>query len=223
MVYCHRYLDGTGAPFPAGKVICVGKNYMAHIEEMGSSVPDEPVLFLKPDTALRFWDEPILLPASSLGACHHEVELAVLIGARLSKIGLDEVDAGIAGYALALDLTLRDLQYRLVENGHPWERSKAFDGSCPVSPIIPLDELPDPQQTDLFLQVNGEMRQRGNTRMMIHQIRPLIVNISQQFTLLPGDLVLTGTPAGVGALRPGDQIVGGLGSKFQFKTEAIGA
>ena len=219
--YLHRYVNDDDMPYQPGKVVCVGRNYLAHIAELGNVVPNTPVLFMKPSTTLCRLDEPIHLPAFARDDCHYEIELAVLIGERLSESIEDEVNAGIAGYALALDLTLRHLQSELKAQGLPWERAKAFDNACPISPFLLPAELPNPQQTKIYLQINGEMRQNSNTQLMIYPIHSLIAHISQQFTLLPGDVVLTGTPAGVGQLQAGDKLVAGLGESYQISTRVL--
>jgi 2-keto-4-pentenoate hydratase/2-oxohepta-3-ene-1,7-dioic acid hydratase in catechol pathway len=138
------------------------------------------------------------------GECHHEVELAVLVGRELCNADAATARQAVAGYGIALDLTLRDLQNELKKKGHPWETAKAFDGSCPLSPFLSPEALAEPQATDLALRVNDTLRQQGNTRLMIMGIFDLMAYISTHFTLQPGDVVLTGTPAGVGPLHSGD-------------------
>ena len=206
MAYQHRYLDGSPLELPVGKVVCIGRNYLEHIRELNNAVPETPILFMKPSTSLAALDEPIRLP-SGRGECHHEVELAVLVGRELRNADATTVRQAVAGYGIALDLTLRDLQNELKKKGHPWETAKAFDGSCPLSPFLKPEALSDPQATDLALRINGELRQQGNTRQMMVGILGLIAYISTHFTLLPGDVVLTGTPAGVGPLRSGDVLM----------------
>lgn len=206
MAYVHKYLDGNPVPLPVGKAVCIGRNYLEHIRELGNPVPTRPMLFMKPATALVGLEAPLRLPENQ-GSCHHEVELAALIGRPLWRTDAQAVRAAIAGYGVALDLTLRELQAELKASGQPWELAKAFDGACPVSPFLKPEALVDPQNTDLTLEVNGELRQQGNTRLMIMGIFQLIAYISSHFTLLPGDLVLTGTPAGIGELRSGDELV----------------
>ena len=161
--------------------------------EMGSATPDEPVLFIKPETALCDLRQPLVLP-QGLGSVHHEVELAVLIGATLRQATEDHVQKAIAGYGVALDLTLRDIQGQMKKAGQPWEKAKGFDNACPVSGFIPAAEFQDdPQNTPLGLKINGEVRQQGTTADMIHKIVPLIAYMSRFFTLRAGDVVLTGT------------------------------
>ena len=205
MGYQHRYLDGSLLDLPVGKVVCIGRNYPDHIRELNSAVPETPILFMKPDTALLGLDESIRL-LKGRGECHHEVELAVLVGQPLRNADAAMAHQAVAGYGIALDLTLRDVQNELKKRGYPWEIAKAFDGSCPLSPFLKPEALLDLQATDLTLRVNGEIRQRGNTRQMMVGVFELMARISTHFTLRPGDVVLTGTPAGVGLLRSGDAL-----------------
>ncbi|HHW77605.1 MAG TPA: fumarylacetoacetate hydrolase family protein [Xanthomonadaceae bacterium] len=206
MAYRHRYLDGDPLDLSVGKVVCIGRNYLEHIRELNNAVPETPILFMKPATSLAGLDEPIRLPAGR-GECHHEVELAVLVGRELHNANPESARQAVVGYGVALDLTLRDLQNELKKKGHPWETAKAFDGSCPLSPFLKPEALPDPQATDLALRVNGELRQQGNTRQMMVGILELMAYISTHFSLQPGDVVLTGTPAGVGPLQAGDELL----------------
>lgn len=206
MVYQHRYLDSSSLDLPVGKVVCIGRNYLDHIRELNNAVPETPILFMKPATALVALEQPIHLPAGR-GECHHEVELAVLVGQELRDADAKAARRTVVGYGVALDLTLRDVQNELKQKGHPWEVAKAFDGSCPLSLFLKPEALTDPQATDLTLWVNGELRQQGNTRLMMVGIFELMAHISTHFTLQPGDVVLTGTPAGVGPLRSGDALV----------------
>jgi len=211
-MYQHRDWQGALLDFPVNKVVCVGNNYADHIKEMGSQVSAEPVVFIKPETALCDIRQPIALP-TGLGSVHHEVELAVLIGTPLKQATPDRVANAIAGYGLALDLTLRDLQSQFKAAGQPWEKAKGFDGSCPMSGFIPVSEFGDAQQAELRLLINGELRQEGNTRDMLTPILPLIAYMSRFFTLRAGDIILTGTPHGVGPLKAGDEICATLNGK----------
>ncbi|WP_031523524.1 fumarylacetoacetate hydrolase family protein [Siccibacter colletis] len=206
-MYQHHNWQGALLDFPVSKVVCVGSNYAKHIQEMGSATPEEPVLFIKPETALCDLHQPLSLP-QGLGSVHHEVELAVLIGATLRQATEEHVSQAIAGYGVALDLTLRDLQGALKKAGRPWEKAKGFDNSCPISGFIPAAAFDgDPQNATLALSVNGETRQQGSTAEMIHKIVPLIAYMSRFFTLRAGDVILTGTPEGVGPLASGDELV----------------
>ncbi|ATM78235.1 fumarylacetoacetate hydrolase family protein [Serratia fonticola] len=211
-MYQHRDWQGALLDFPASKVVCVGSNYSDHIKEMGSVTPPEPVLFIKPETALCDIRQPVAIP-KGLGSIHHEVELAVLIGTPLKQANEDRVARAIAGYGVALDLTLRDLQAGFKKAGQPWEKAKAFDGSCPISGFIPVAEFGDPQNAELSLSINDELRQQGNTRDMINPILPLIAYMSRFFTLRAGDIILTGTPQGVGPMVSGDMLKISLNGK----------
>ncbi|MEX2941129.1 fumarylacetoacetate hydrolase family protein [Serratia fonticola] len=211
-MYQHRDWQGALLDFPVSKVVCVGSNYSDHIKEMGSATPPEPVLFIKPETALCDIRQPVAIP-KGLGSIHHEVELAVLIGTPLKQANEDRVARAIAGYGVALDLTLRDLQAGFKKVGQPWEKAKAFDGSCPISGFIPVAEFGDPQNAELSLSINDELRQQGNTRDMINPILPLIAYMSRFFTLRAGDIILTGTPQGVGPMVSGDMLKISLNGK----------
>lgn len=211
-MYQHRDWQGALLDFPVSKVVCVGSNYSDHIKEMGSATPPEPVLFIKPETALCDIRQPVAIP-KGLGSIHHEVELAVLIGTPLKQANEDRVARAIAGYGVALDLTLRDLQAGFKKAGQPWEKAKAFDGSCPISGFIPVAEFGDPQNAELSLSINDELRQQGNTRDMINPILPLVAYMSRFFTLRAGDIILTGTPQGVGPMVSGDMLKISLNGK----------
>ncbi|WP_022959239.1 fumarylacetoacetate hydrolase family protein [Spongiibacter tropicus] len=205
MLYQHRFSDDRPCELPNGKIVCVGRNYAEHARELNNPIPKQPLLFIKPSTALAALDQPLAIPRDR-GECHHELELALLIGQPLSEARAEETLAAIAGYGLALDLTLRELQSQLKEKGQPWERAKAFDGACPVSAFVPAAAIGDWKALRLQLQRNGALQQDGQCRDMLFPIEALLADISQSFTLLPGDIVLTGTPAGVGPLNPGDRL-----------------
>lgn len=203
--YVHRWIDGSEMDLPVGKIVCVGRNYAEHARELGNEVPDSPLLFMKGANALCTLHEPLALPEGQ-GEVHHEVEMVVMIGKPLSReTDLDKIRYSIAAYGIGLDLTLRDVQTRLKEKGQPWERAKAFDGACPLSPFVPADKLPK-DNIHFTLDINGQRQQTGDTRDMLNPIVPLIAHMSSQFTLRPGDVVLTGTPKGVGPLESGQTL-----------------
>lgn len=199
--YQHHWKDGTPVNLPLGKIVCIGRNYAEHARELNNPVPDEPLLFIKPATSAVHITRPLDFPRNQ-GAVHFETELAVLIGRPLTNASASDAEAAILGYGLALDLTLRDVQSRLKEKGQPWERAKAFDGACPLSPFVCIDRLHRDHLT-FTLDINRERQQTGDTRDMLNPIVPLIAHMSTQFTLMPGDVVLTGTPKGVGPLESG--------------------
>ena len=192
MLYQHRFSDDRPCELPNGKIVCVGRNYAEHARELNNPIPKQPLLFIKPSTALAALDQPLAIPRDR-GECHHELELALLIGQPLSEARAEETLAAIAGYGLALDLTLRELQSQLKEKGQPWERAKAFDGACPVSAFVPAAAVGDWKALRLQLQRNGALQQDGQCRDMLFPIEALLADISQSFTLLPSDIVLTGT------------------------------
>ncbi|MEX1221402.1 MAG: fumarylacetoacetate hydrolase family protein [Idiomarina sp.] len=202
-MYEHTWQNGDKVALPATKAICVGRNYQAHAAELNNPVPEQPVLFIKPDTSLRALANNIHRPTQR-GSCHYEVELAVLIGQSSSGPISGDPMALVAGYGLALDLTLRDLQKQLQQAGKPWERAKAFAGSCLLPSWIPAAEISDSLQ--LSLQINGELRQQATTADMIFALPQLLEEASQAFDLRAGDVLLTGTPAGVGALADNDEL-----------------
>lgn len=206
MSYQHQYLDGTRIHFPLGKVVCVGRNYAEHAKELNNPVPTEPLLFIKPGSCVVPLDESFSIPEGR-GAVHYEAEIAVLIGKPLSKKpDAEEVLDAISGFAPALDLTLRELQDKLKAKSYPWEVAKSFDGACVLAPFVPGDALPDLTDIGIRLTLNGEVRQDGNSRDMLNPILPLIQHICGHFSLQPGDVILTGTPVGVGPLRSGDRL-----------------
>ncbi|RZU47618.1 2-keto-4-pentenoate hydratase/2-oxohepta-3-ene-1,7-dioic acid hydratase in catechol pathway [Fluviicoccus keumensis] len=202
-MYQHTRIDGSVIDLPVGKAVCVGRNYAAHARELGNAVPDAPILFLKPRTAIVPLSPSFAIPAGR-GSCHHETEIAVLIGHTAKGLTVEAVPGVIAGYGLALDLTLRDLQNELKKQGYPWEVAKAFDGACPLSPFLSPEAFGAVETAGLALSVNGAPRQNGLTRDMMTGIYELVAYISHIFTLEPGDVVLTGTPEGVAALASGD-------------------
>ena len=206
MSYQHQYSDGTPIDLPLGKVVCVGRNYAEHARELNNPVPSEPLLFIKPATSVVPLARGFRLPTGR-GAVHYETEIALLIGTPLSgTISPADAAGAIAGVGLALDLTLRELQDQLKAKGHPWERAKAFDAACPLSPFVRLEQAPALNAMPLQLMINGELRQQGSSAEMITPIIALLQHIAGVFTLLPGDVVITGTPAGVGVLNPGDEL-----------------
>ncbi|WP_415886033.1 fumarylacetoacetate hydrolase family protein [Neptuniibacter sp. QD37_6] len=220
MSYQHSIVDGDLVNLPTGKVICVGRNYADHAAELNNPIPTEPMLFIKPATSVVDMTQPFTVP-QGYGSVHFETEMAILIGSKLSNASEEEAKAAISGVGLGLDLTLRDLQGKLKEKGHPWEKAKAFDGSCPLSPFVAANAVADLQDVEIKLTVNGEIRQQGNSAAMLNQVLPLLSHASEFFTLEPGDVVLTGTPAGVGPVVPGDKLEVELTGLLSVTTEAV--
>ena len=197
------------APVIPTKIVAVGRNYPDHAAELGNEVPDEPILFLKPPTAVAGPMATVRIPPESLEV-HHEAELAVVIGKVGRDIGPDDVDRVVLGYTAANDVTARDLQRR---DGQ-WTRAKGFDTFCPLGPAIETDVDPREGLT-IVCRINGEVRQSGSTAEMVFPVADLVSRVSRIMTLLPGDVILTGTPAGVGPVVAGDEMeveVEGIGT-----------
>jgi len=194
---------GSSRELTVGKIVCVGQNYLKHIEEMKATRPEKPVLFLKPGTALLGPDEPIRLPAFS-SEIHHEVELVVVVGRQMRRAAADHAFECVAGYAVGLDLTARDWQREAKKQGGPWAVAKGFDGAAPVSEVASAEDVGDPGDLAIELRVNGAVRQSARTSEMIFKVPELLAYASGIFTLEPGDLVFTGTPSGVGLIQSGD-------------------
>jgi 2-keto-4-pentenoate hydratase/2-oxohepta-3-ene-1,7-dioic acid hydratase in catechol pathway len=216
-------LDGKPFSHPLGKIVCVGRNYADHAKELNNPVPAEPLLFIKPATAFVSMEQPFSIPVDQ-GACHFETEMALLIGKPLSghKVSELQADAAVVGVGLAFDLTLRELQEELKEKKHPWEKGKGFDGSCPLSRFVSRDVIANWQDVQLRMTRNNKLRQDGNSREMLTPTLKLLSYITRYFSLLPGDVVLTGTPAGVGPLAPGDKLEAELVGILQVSTEVTG-
>jgi len=196
----------SGRHLPIGKILCIGRNYSDHIRELGNATPEAPVIFIKPASSVIGEGEAIVIPPYSR-ECHYEAELALLIGRKGKDIPVERAMEHIAGYGVGIDLTLRDVQDELKKKGLPWEIAKGFDTACPLSAFVEASSVADPQNLEIRLTVNGKIRQDGNTSMMIHRIPAIISHMSGSFTLEPGDVILTGTPAGVSRIVSGDHLV----------------
>jgi 2-keto-4-pentenoate hydratase/2-oxohepta-3-ene-1,7-dioic acid hydratase in catechol pathway len=184
---------------PRSKVIGIGRNYADHAAELGNEVPKEPLLFLKPNTSVIGPGDPIALPRQSANV-HYEGELAVVIGRLCTDVPLERVSEVVLGYTIANDVTARDLQ----KSDGQWARAKGFDTFCPLGPYLVTDL--DASDLKLTTRLNGKIVQDGRTSQLIHDIPALVAYVSAAFTLLPGDVILTGTPAGVGPLAKGDRV-----------------
>lgn len=198
------------------KIICVGRNYMAHAKELNNEIPDEPVLFMKPDSALLRNNDPFYIPDWS-NDVHHEIELIV----RISRLGKNIEKRFAHRYykeiGIGIDFTARDVQNSLKEKGLPWEKSKAFDHSAVIClEFVPIELLPDRNSIHFRLAINGKTVQVGNSALMIFPIDDIISHVSKYFTLKMGDLIYTGTPAGVGEVKIGDRLEGYLEGEKKF-------
>lgn len=187
------------------KIFGIGRNYAKHIKELGNERPDDPVIFFMPDTALLKNNAPFYYPSFSQDI-HHEVEIVI----RISKEGKNIQEKFAHKYfdqlGLGIDFTARDLQRKAKEKGLPWAIAKGFNGSAPISEMLPINQLPDLQNINFGLQVNGEWKQKGNTKHMIYGFSYLVAYLSNFFTLKKGDLIYTGTPEGVGPVKEGDRL-----------------
>lgn len=185
------------APVFPTKVVCVGRNYVEHAAELGNEVPDEPVIFLKPATAVIGPGQPIVLPPEA-ETVHHEAELAIVVGTVSRRVKAEDASKHIIGYTAANDVSARNLQ----KKDGQWTRAKGFDTFCPLGPALET-EL-DPVGLSIVARVNGEVRQDGNTEDMVFGVGEIFEFVTRVMTLLPGDVILTGTPSGVGPIVPGD-------------------
>lgn len=201
-----RALTLDGEPVYPTKVVCLIVNYHAHGKELKHAVPEMPLWFLKPPQTIIGEGESIVLPELSKNI-HHEVELAVIIGEGGKDIAREEALGHVLGYSILLDITARDLQDKYIKEGRPWSIAKGFDTFAPMKlDIVPASSIRDPNDLDISLTVNGEVRQSSNTKDMIFSVEDIISEISKVTTLERGDVIATGTPEGVGPFRPGDTL-----------------
>ncbi|KUG08644.1 fumarylacetoacetate hydrolase family protein [Solirubrum puertoriconensis] len=190
------------------KILCIGRNYAEHIAELNNEVPDEPVIFQKPDTALLQRGMPFFYPEFTQDI-HHEIELVLRVCKNGRHIEEQFADTYYDAIGLGLDLTARDLQSKAKSKGLPWDLAKGFDGSAPLGATFkPVSEFADLKNINFRLEVNGEVRQQGSSAMMLHDFNKIISYVSRFITLKMGDLIFTGTPSGVGPIQVGDQLVG---------------
>lgn len=218
---------GSEDTFPVHRIYCVGRNYAAHAREMGYNPEREPPFFFcKPADAI------VPAPAGASTAVgfppatsnyHHEIELVVAIGKAGKNIAEKHAHGHIWGYAVGLDMTRRDLQSALREKGQPWELAKAFDQSAPIAPLYPVSRIGHPKAGCIWLKVNGELRQEGRIEQMIWSVTETISHLSRYFELQPGDLIFTGTPAGVGPVVAGDVLLGGIDGLGEIAVHSIAA
>lgn len=200
------------------KIICIGRNYVAHIEELKNEKPSNPVVFLKPDTALLKPGAPFFYPDFSENI-HHEAELVLKISKEGKNIQKQFASRYFEEIGLGIDFTARDLQDQCKAKGLPWEIAKAFNGAAPVGEFKSVAEFADLADIDFHLTINGELRQKGNTSLMLFDFSSIIAYVSQFFTLKKGDLIYTGTPAGVGPVKVGDRLEGFIGTQKMLDFE----
>ena len=201
---------GSSARFPVHRIYCVGRNYAAHAREMGANPDREPPFFFsKPADAVVAAGTAVPYPPRTTDL-HHEIELVVAIGKGGRDIAVANALEHVFGYAVGVDLTRRDLQTESKKAGKPWDTAKGFDASAPVSEVQPVSRIGHPARGRIWLDVNGERRQTGDVSDLIWSVPETIAELSTFFALAPGDLIFTGTPAGVAALKPGDRLAGGV-------------
>jgi 2-keto-4-pentenoate hydratase/2-oxohepta-3-ene-1,7-dioic acid hydratase in catechol pathway len=197
------------------KVIAIGRNYADHVKELKHEMPGELCFFSKAPSSLTAHDSEIVIPQWLQGEVHYEAELALVIGKPAKNIAPEDAMMVLAGYTIVNDVTARTLQKSDIDRKNPWFRSKSLDTFCPVGPcLVPADALDDPHRLNISLSINGEVRQKGNTKLMLFKVPEIIAEISKYMTLQSGDIIATGTPAGVGPIQDGDEIeitITGLG------------
>ncbi len=200
------------------KIICIGRNYAEHAKELSNAVPSEPVCFMKPDTALLRDGEPFYHPDFSTDI-HHEIEVVVKINRVGKHIAEEFAHKYYDEIGIGIDFTARDIQNKCKEKGLPWEKAKAFDGSAPIGKFISKNELLTLENLPFELKINGQSKQVGNTKDMIFSIDKIIAYVSQFVTLKVGDLIYTGTPKGVSAIKIGDKLQGFLNNQLMLEFE----
>ena len=224
-----KFIDiyGSSERFEINNVFCIGKNYLDHIREFGQTeAPKQPVIFLKPNGAVIYDNSNIVIPSINgekiSGNVHYETEMVIAIGKDGKNLKETEVLDYIYGYAIGLDLTLRDVQGEAKKAGLPWATSKGFMNSAPIGNIIPKFEISDPMNCDIELQINNTRKQFSNTRLMILNIYQLVSYISTIFGICKGDLIYTGTPEGVGQINIGDNLKAILSNKYELNVRFDG-
>lgn len=201
-----------------GKIVCVGRNYAKHAEEMGNEIPEFPLIFLKPSSVLIPSAENIVKPNNS-GELHHEVELVLLIGETVKNASTEQAENAIYGYAVGLDMTLRDIQSALKKKGHPWTLAKVFDTAAVISEIVLKKDYQFKGAEKIELAVNGETKQSSTLKYMLYNPSAIVKYLSSKFTLEKGDLIFTGTPEGVGAVSENDEILASIENIGELRTK----
>jgi len=205
------HIVNSSARVPIGKIICLARTYREHAQEMHAQVTEEPLLFLKPESSVIFNHGTVIIPTMSQ-SLHYEVELGIVIGKNGRNILEHDAMEYVFGYLVALDITARDIQSVAKKNGWPWTIAKGFDTFAPLSDVMEKKQVSAPQNMELELKVNGIVKQHANTNMMIYSLEHIISFISRIMTLQRGDLILTGTPEGVGEIKAGDILEARLSS-----------
>lgn len=216
----HLKIKGSDKNILCGKLVCVGRNYAAHARELGNEIPDSPILFLKTSTCVINSGENVIHPNYS-NELHHEIELVLLITKTIKNADDKQAKDAIGGYAVGLDMTLRDLQNQYRKEGNPWTLAKVFDTAAVLSPIVLKENYTLKQNENIFLSVNGVQRQNSTLDKMLFNPVEIVKYISSKMTLEEGDLIFTGTPEGVGKVIPGDSLKGGIEGIGEIETKII--
>lgn len=203
-----------------GKLVCLARTYKKHAEEMNTKTTEKPLLFLKPSTSVIFDGGSIVIPSIS-ESVHHEIELCLVIGKHCKNVSKKDAMKYVLGYCLGLDITARDIQSIAKKNGWPWGIPKGFDTFAPISSVVLKEKISNPHNLDIWLKVNGEIRQSSNTKNMIFTIEEIIEFISGVMTLEPGDLIMTGTPEGVAEIKKGNILEAKLGDFCSLKVDVV--
>jgi fumarylpyruvate hydrolase len=213
-------VTGTNDRFPVRRIYCIGRNYLAHRKEMGHDDRKPPFYFQKPADALLETGGDFPYPSQSENV-HFEIELVVAIAKGGVNISIEDALDHVYGYGLGIDMTRRDLQSKAKQDGKPWESAKSFDYSAPISPIRPVSEIGHPDSGRIWLAVNGEVRQDSDLNLQIWNVQEGISHLSKLYEVVPGDLIYTGTPDGVGPINPGDLITAGIDGIGELEIKVV--
>jgi 2-keto-4-pentenoate hydratase/2-oxohepta-3-ene-1,7-dioic acid hydratase in catechol pathway len=212
------FKDKTEDKIQVGKLVCLARSYIKHAKEMHTNTTEDPLLFLKPTSSVIFNEQSIIIPKMSK-CLHHEVELGVVIGKKCKNVSQKEALDYVLGYLVCLDITARDIQDKAKKNSWPWTIAKSFDTFAPISDVVLKDKIKNPNNLDLSLKINGKIRQSSNTKYMIYSVERIIEFVSSIMTLEKGDLIMTGTPEGVGEIVAGDKLEANLGNFCFLKVD----
>ena len=213
-------IKNSGEKIPINKIVCVGRNYVEHINELGNEIPEKPVVFLKPNSSVIFNGDEIVYPSYSQDM-HHEVELLLLIGQTIKNANLQQAEDAIIGYGLGLDMTLRDVQNEMRKKGYPWTKAKCFDTSAVISDFILKKDYHLTLEEELLLKVNDEVRQKDKLKKMIFKPAEVVEYLSSIMTLEYGDIIFTGTPQGVSKVNTGDRLFAALDDLITLECQVI--
>jgi 5-carboxymethyl-2-hydroxymuconate isomerase len=216
----HLTIKGSNEKIPINKIVCIGRNYVEHIEELGNQIPEKPIVFLKPNSSVIFNNDDIIYPSYSEDM-HHEVELLILIGKKIKNVSIQEAEDSILGYGLGLDMTLRDVQNEMKKKGYPWTLAKCFDTSAVISDFILKKDYQLTYNEEILLKVNDEIRQKDKLSKMIFKPAEIVEYLSSILTLEYGDIIFTGTPQGVSKVNKGDKLFAALDDLITLQCKVL--